>query len=991
MEDFSLYRSTEEAKNIFSAISVFYHPALLDRFQKLPEWEPAGSPSPTVPHTIVLVPPCCDAEVPGDWILQQEEAGIILIRNCQDRESMLTAIFEKLEIENSPFDKEYCDSFLALGLAWFISDLLTRKLRYMSDIDMTELEKFALASINAYKNGDKEAAGDELQKAFDLVCEANEYYFPTPVKFLDYTRFTDDDKSRTSLKEMLLRRKDRREHTNLLLDLPQLETIRLEDPDLLSLLKNEAQAGRIDFLCGDENEAPLYLMPQYEVLKRLTETRKKYRNTVGKAPNVFSRNTAGMSPVLPQLLVLAGWKSGALFTTDGWHLDFQMQSRIQWKSADGTILPALGQEPLDGEKDEIFMEQLDKLGYSYSNDEVMTAVFAHRPNRECAWFGEVERFNRFDPIFGKIMGADEYFENTKDSGSEKILKTDDFRTNFLTRNEQDDPVSRWRTFHRDFISASAELFDELIGQNKNNTPKPNVSAKKNTSAKDKKEKQKNVSFLLKNPSLTKGSVILDGSPEISDGVGADCVRTFIDEKTGIEKSIVTLPPVSCLWVKMKTPSKSAEKTAQSTPKTGLFKRLFAPLLDTNSDDSHNTDTMAGFREDRISRLESHQCYFLRNDFFEIQIDPATGQLRRLQSFENGSLEVRNGLLRQPGRGNRFASHLAYRLAPDELDLDPRSRKDGNYGYSIMAADKIEILENGPAQSRLAVYGSLKLPNGKVAAQFEQIYTVRRASKIVRVKAVIKPKIIPTGPVWKNYYACRFAWKDKFANIRIGSQERFSETSRDYYQAPYGVDIRSGDNLGITVLSNGHPFYHRHANQIDAVLIPAKEHETVFEFGIGVDLDQPAMDAFNFLGPDPIVEPNGVEPKKHFQQLIKIDAQTVIPVAFTEITNEDNERSNTLPANNIEPDIISSEDKITPTPEKKDRGARQILLILQETGGKKNKVVVTPGFSFVKAEILSCLDPDEVPSVTDVLEISKNGSVSLEIAPYKLVPIRFTLR
>ena len=961
---------------------------------------------------------------------------------------MLAAIFEKLEIKETIFDKDYSDSFLALGLAWFISDLLTRKLRYMSDIDMTELEKFALSSIESYKKGNKEEANDELQKAFDLVCEANEYYFPTPVKFLDYTRVVEErseeggekhsesgssealkieasegeilskDDFRQALRKMLLRRRDRLERTNLLLSLSQLEKIASEDPELLTLLREESAAGRIDFLSGDAREDPLYLMPQYEVLKRLVGTRERYRELIGKAPNVFSRNTAGLTPVLPQLLLLAGWKTGSLFTTDGWHLDFQLQSRIQWKGSDGTILPCLGQEPLDGEKDEIFMEQLDKLGYSYSNDEVMTAVFAHRPNKECAWFAEVERFNRFDPIFGKIMGIDEYFEATKESGSERTLPVDDFRTNYLTRTEKANPVSYWRDFHNNFVTVSEDLFIDLMDlviQNEKNTRKKAgiesdssddpIKSTLRSGAKIKGTSD----ILLTNPTLTIKSLVLNGHPDTKDPEILKHFQTFIAEESGLEQTVITLPPLSRIQLRMINSSESSKKREGTSKKGRFFKRLLAPLIKSDLEEA-DPNAMAGEREERISRMEVHRFYYLRNEFFELQIDPTTGQLRRLQTWETGAMEVRRGLLRQPGRGNRFASHLAYRMSPEELEKDPRNKNDGNYGYSIMCADKIKILENGPVQGKIAVYGTLKLPDGQIAADFEQYYTVRRSRKIIEVKAVIKPKIKPGGSVWKNYYTSRFAWRDKFADIRIGNQERFWETSRDYYQAPYGIDIRSGDDLGITILSKGHPFYYRRGNRIDAVLIPKNEGETIFEFGIGVDLDHSAVSAFNFLGPAPILEEchGGSAADSFFAQLLKINARSVVPVTLEKMTPK--EAGAMTPAKEKENNIENESNEIFGQGAKGHENVerdktiaghenvgerkiplREILLVLQETQGIKDKVTLTVNFPFEKAEILSCLDQGEENSSATVLSRNEEGTLSLEVGRYKLVPIRFLLR
>ncbi|MDO5581149.1 MAG: hypothetical protein Q4G69_08420 [Planctomycetia bacterium] len=940
LEDFSLYRSADEAREIFASISAFYHPALLEFFGKLPDWEPAGSPSDYQDHRLILIPPCCESLIPKDWLQKMVEKEAFLIRDCSDRKMILEKALAFIDQKDPPFSEDITESFLAMGLAWFVSELLSRKLRYMSDIDLTELEKNALAAVKAFRENKPEAGNEELQKGYDLICEANEYYFPTPPKFLDLTRWTPED-SAESLKEMILKRKDREEKTNLFLPLDTLDALLKTDSSLADLMKEELENGRLQLIGSDRSE-PLYLMPQFEIYHRLKEVLDDYKSRLDYLPSVYQRTNAGYSPALPRLLRLAGWKGILLFTSDGWKPDHQEQDRLQWKGADGTLLPAIAQEPLDGEDDAVFMEQLDRMGYSYSATDIMTLLFAHRPGKEIEVLGDIARFNRFDPILGQTVGIGDYFEETEKSGSVVEMEKDDFRTNFLTRSPDPDPISFWGNFYQNHFRSMAKNAFALMDH---------------FSEKREKSKEKDGDLLLRNGSPTEKKLVLEGKPaSIAEPLTAR-TRTVLDDQ-GKSFTLFTLPPFSQWKVRMDSNEEhcSGENLNPSSAKPSFWKKT-VDFLRGKKTESDKKMEMIEFVEEPLNRNEIHRYYAIRNEYFELRIDPATGELRRLQVFGKESLEIQRGLIRQPGRGNRFAFQLGLRLSPEQQKADPRDRKDGNFGYTIMSADQITLLENGPLVGRISISGRLMMPDGEIAAKFREILTVRRGSRIVNVKISFNPKILPDGHRWDHYYGCRFAWKDRLAEIRTGLHEMLWRTEKDYVQGPEAVDIRSEQKIGITLLTRGYPFFRRYGmNRMDSVWITKDESERNFEFGIGVDLVQPIIpSALGFLAPDPEILP--VVSDSHFSDLQLFsfekksgDRQTVIPVELVPIFEE-----------------------------------RSVLLTLQETTGKKDHLRFKPSFSFRKAMFL---DLEEKGPIWKDLPVDSDGFLDLDAGKYQMIPIRF---
>ena len=84
-------------------------------------------------------------------------------------------------------DPDLAADFLALGYCHLQVELLTRKLRYMSNLDETSLQTAVLAAAGEACRGDAAAAREHLQSAFDRLHEAREYYYPVDARLLDLT------------------------------------------------------------------------------------------------------------------------------------------------------------------------------------------------------------------------------------------------------------------------------------------------------------------------------------------------------------------------------------------------------------------------------------------------------------------------------------------------------------------------------------------------------------------------------------------------------------------------------------------------------------------------------------------------------------------------------------------------------------------------------------------------------------------------------------
>ena len=137
-----------------------------------------------------MLPDCCRSSLPEDWIAQAEAAGACVLRDLPNRDEMLAVALERLGPDHPSVDAELTADFLALGFCHLQVELLTRKLRYMSNLDEASLQTAALAAAAETLQGNVEAARSHLQSAFDRLHEAREYFYPSEARLLDLTLVT---------------------------------------------------------------------------------------------------------------------------------------------------------------------------------------------------------------------------------------------------------------------------------------------------------------------------------------------------------------------------------------------------------------------------------------------------------------------------------------------------------------------------------------------------------------------------------------------------------------------------------------------------------------------------------------------------------------------------------------------------------------------------------------------------------------------------------
>lgn len=871
-ETLSLERGDTAANELFSAWSAAFHPALIEKFGDVPSWESASYPNITKPSPLIIVPPCCDSFLEADWCERREAEGAVLIRGLVERDEILDRLLEVTGLSDHGFDPEFVADFLALGTTSLVAEVLTRQLRYMSMLDSTRLKTEVDAAIEARRAGETERSRAALTRAFELVGESKEYFYPTDTQLLNLLMVTEKTTAEKLLPEL------RRERfSSLILPTASLAALAARKPDFLAVLREKLESGGVQLIGnewrGETNDEtpevfkdkaidlPLFLLPTMTLADRLSRGIAFYMEKLGRRPWIYGRLQAGLTPVLPQLLQLLGYRGVLHFAPyDGWRLGDENQSLIRWKGLDGTGIDALTRYPVNASDNTAYFDLPGKLGRILDTDSVATVTFAHFPGAPTRWLDDFLRMNAYAPALGEFALIEDYFSKSADAEHPTSYGLEKYRTNALSlaaEQGQTDPISRWtRFFQADFSAQAREALRALTAlirpRSSEDPSDPAASLAQCAESIVRGGDSSRTGLLLINPLCVERTVYLDVSsferlPKQGGNILLARENRQSDTPDGpLRKEIaVKLPPMGYTWVEEEavfessSPSSAEPNANNSSGSSGMLRRL-GSLLRPGGKLLQEPPLLEQV-EIKLDGGGVERHYRLRNERFELKIDGTSGGIVSL---------------RIPGvRGNRLAQQLALRLPRRDREKDQRAEDDPNFGYTIMAADRFVPESTGPLTGRLRVEGRMVHPEGRTAARFTIRYTIRRAAQVVEIEAELHPETIPwqAGPdtggsdPWDAYFCVRSAWSDEtftlYGGVHDGHHPIDSEVK--LLQLPEFVDLRN-ETDALTFLTPGLPYHRRIGlRRLDTLLIAGNESARRFRYGFGLDLEEPIDGALAF--------------------------------------------------------------------------------------------------------------------------------------------------
>lgn len=929
LEDFPQHHVGREAEGLLACWTALWHPALIASAEAMPKWHRTDDPLEDYTDRLIVIPEVSQQDLSQDTERRIGEDGSHILRGLHDREQILAAALEPLP-EKPSVEEPVVRDFLALGYCYLQIELLTRQMRYSSNLDEEYFEKQLVTAATAAVEGDSHQTQEHLSKCFDVLGEERDHYYPVDAYVLDLVLIAPSTMGRGLRREV-----SGDVPVNLFLPASVLEIMAQQQPESMAAIAQALERGNCCIVGGPARELPTPLLSCETILRQLLRGSHVYRQQLGQRPLIYGRRRFGLTPALPQILHKLGFDGALHATLDGGRFPESSQSKTQWEGIDGTSIDVLARIPLDATQAGTFLNLAAKIGESMETDYVATIGLAHWAGQSSPWFEDLKRCTRYTSALGKLATLTEFFEQTEHAGHLDRFQPDQYRSPYLKQavaRHEADPISRfvryWNRWALQGAGQAMTVWAATLGG-----PLPETETSEDDTDQD----------------LDSGGG--DGGPAPVAAAG-DRLREEITERAAaLAELLAPEDGTSGSQYLLINPHVSARRTCVHLPdmleRPGKGGPIYA--VGESATERHAVVDVpaAGFvglpadkgpsAADPSPSLADPEERLLRNEFFEARFDPHTGALRSIYDYHS--------------RGNRLSQQLALRSSSIASRSSAGNAEDAP--YSVMAADSVEVTQSGAATAEITSQGKLVDATGRPLADFKQRSRIWRGSRVMLLDVDLHPTEMPGPDPWKSYYACRFAWSDEAADVYRSVNLTRQPTEARRLEAPLFVEI-DNDTTRTTIFSLGLPYHRRIGlRKLDSLLIVRGETARHFRMAIGIDVKGAVPEALGILAPPRLVRRDAVRPTLRTGWLFHVNGRTVIATAWD--------------------CLITSAPKHETGPRARVVGFRVRLL---ETAGKSGRVTVR-----AFRPVVSAREVDFSGRTLADCEVT-DGAFHLEMSPYQ---------
>ena len=836
LEDFPLYHTGAEAQGLLAAWCGLWHPGLIAATGQMPRWARADEPPEELRDRLLVVPAVSEDLLLVGWTQKAHDQGACLVLRPSEPRAVWRQAAEQfsLDLELDP-NAPWVRRFTALGFAYLQEELLTRQMRYMSNLDEEFFEAEVVRAAQALARDDSQQAEAHYRQCFELLMESRERYYPVDAYLVDLVLVAE-----TTLGESLRRELRRGRPLNVLCDADTLRLMARREPESLQLLRRQIEAEQVTLVGGTCSQAELPLWPLDLAAAELLRARQATQELLGRPVQVFGQRRFGLCAWLPQLLVRAGFTGALHFPLDEGVFPQATQAKIHWQGVDPSALDALARVPLDSSQAEALLNYCERLGNTMDMDHVATLSFARWPGQASTYFEDLHTAERYSPVLGRFVHLADYFENTELAGEPSRFPADGYRSPYLRHDVAAGharPVTRFADLYARWAQEQRLAFLHLLGAVLGAASQPRQEEAEGadgaeTSRAEEAAVEQAVAEEATQQAAQAVARRMTGQGETSPGV---LVLNPWPWPARVEVDVEA-------WGRVPPPQEGV-LAAQSEPVKRLLVEVPGGGYRWVAAASGTAPAARRRKEPPMVVPEEH---LLRNEFFQLRLDPETGAIRSLMDYRN--------------RGNRLSQQLALRLpgaAPEPGQ--PWQDPDQQAWYSVMRAEEIRYLVQGPGLAVAESRGQLLDRQGTALARFTQRVRLWRRYRVFKLEVELEPQRLPEGAPWQSYYACRWAWPDESALLSRGVAGMVFPAEATRLEAPLLVQWET-DRWSTTLLCGGLP-YHRRVGlrMLDTILLAGQETRRRFELAVGVDLRRGLAEAVNLLAPPVVVPLQGAAP------------------------------------------------------------------------------------------------------------------------------------
>jgi hypothetical protein len=853
---YAMTLADDEMAAWLNAYTALWHPALLWQAQGVPRVEATYDHEQPKAGFIYALPEAPPAYLPEDWDERVRQAGAIVFKATPDRAVTLANLKAALVAENAPalgwkegLDQAADQLGPFFGLAWG-HQMLAALSEAMEHENLVDHDAFfddvqqAIAGLAglpyappvvepppphgsdapddygqstevdaptpvAYAPGSPGDWRESLQRAAAKLLTAREVLYPVAIHLLDVS-FLDD----TTIEHGWPDAFEFGVTINLISATATLEKLAERDAGKFAQLQTAVQSENAEVCGGSYLEREDPLLPIDSQLWNLRFGLDRARELLGADIRVYARKRFGYHPHLPLFLSSNGLTKALFLTFDeNSGLPNYANSVVSWPSPDGKQVDAFARPPKYADAVETYFN----LGHFWfkttREDNAATIFLLHRDKPTAIWHRDLMELNRLAPLLGTWTTFSRYFSAVMPGEYPSTMTADDFHFDFLSERiaaKSDAPVSGFAQHQRtrrriDACWTYAALHRSLAGVHDTLDIDDALHAIEKqaeatlTAPAELDDLERRITGALAERLQARaapnqpGYLILNScgfarrvALELDGGryplpIGGIVKTCQLD--AGKLRTVIEIPALGFAWLPREGPP--------------------------------GTPVMAA-----KMRLGDQGTHSIRNEFFEVEVDVASGGLKAIRDHKT--------------RINRLGQQLVF---------NPASR---------MVASQIKVTSTGPALGEIVSEGQLIGEKDQVLATFRQRLRAWLGRPLLEMRIEITPVQPPAGYGWHAYFGSRFAWRDERAALVRGFNGMGYVSTHPRPQTPDYLDIRAMAQ-STAIFVGGLPFHQKQGGRmVDVILIPEGEKATVFEMSIALDREVPMQTAWGYTSPLAIV-------------------------------------------------------------------------------------------------------------------------------------------
>ena len=811
--DTSPILGSDEIACFLNAWASLWHPALLLGAKEAPRIASPYDHEQPLADSVYALPESPTLVLPEDWDQRLANVGAFSYQAGPDRASTLNRVREAAANQGGTsglweLAPEKVAPFLALGYAFSIVNTLFEAMEHENVLAVDDFWGGIQRAAQAASDGDQSAQHEALKTAAECLRRARDVAYPVDIYWLDFCLLGEKPEEQ-QLPESL----GAGLSVNVMLTGAVCQSLATEQPQTIAALRTGVEAEKVA-ICGglycDQDDAELPLESQLSNLRQGQET---YRRILGPTPTVYARNKFGMHPLTPSLLQAAGIQQAILLAFDDAVVPTYRGTVVNWPAPDGKQVTAFTRQPLSAEEPSTFYHLAAHLRRTIADDHSATIALIHRRQPACPQYRDLLVLSTLEPVLGTWCTVSRYLTDVLASEYASASTADDFRGDTLARRvdaHEPDPISYFAAHARkqrylDVARILGGLARGLIGPGGGSEHEAVPLAKlemrflESGEFASSPEELLNASMqplaaklLSRAATATPGRLLLNPCsyarrmalelPHNGEPLPLGGPLKAAQFSEGLARLVVEVPGLGFVWLPRNGPTRTPAPVARM-------------------------------------KLADERC--VRNEFFEAEVDPATGGLRAFRDTRS--------------RINRLGQQLVY-----------------NPG-STMRARSVRPTSTGPALGELVSEGDILGPDGSVLAAFKQTWRAWVGRPLLEMRIEINPVEPPRGYAWHAYYAARFAWRDERSLLIRGVVGPGYTTTASHPETPDYLEIRGGKTNAL-ILTGGLPFHQRQGTRmIDILLLAEGETAQSFELGLALDRTVPMHTAQAMITPMPVLE------------------------------------------------------------------------------------------------------------------------------------------